>query len=357
MTDIPVTDIDPALATAAREKTAARFMGTDLAHPAVAALFELTVLRLAREAVADPGRVKPVPSTPPGPLQMGAAEFGPSRRLVDDIVPPPLPRAFLALQEVLGNPRSSLRDIAAVVSHDPGLSALLLKLANSAFYGFSGRVDTIERAVGLLGAAEVHALAAGAAVSTLFRDNPYPDLLDIPLFWKHSVACAIVSRFLAERSGQKNPERFFLAGLLHDIGKVLLAVAEPEMVAMALDVARRGNLSALRAEKHVFAFDHAELGGRVIAKWHFPDSLALIVAGHHDPQLCGHDPEPALAHVADMVVLALGVGTRPDPLVPALCPEAFALLNIHPQDLCLAAVELDERLPPLSMAFLETGTS
>jgi HD-like signal output (HDOD) protein len=80
---------------------------------------------------------------------------------VDDIVPPPLPRAFITLQEVLGNPHSSLHDIAAVVSHDPGLSALLLKLANSAYYGFSGRVDTIERAVGLLGAAEVNALPPG----------------------------------------------------------------------------------------------------------------------------------------------------------------------------------------------------
>jgi len=355
MTDTPAMDIDPALARAAREKTAARFAGTDLAHPAVAALFELAVTRLAREAQEDPDRVKPLPPPPPGPPLAGESEFGPSRRLVDDIVPPPLPRAFLALQEVLGNPRSSLRDIAAVVSHDPGLSALLLKLANSAFYGFSGRVDTIERAVGLLGATEVHALAAGAAMSTIFRDNPYPDLLDIPHFWKHSVACAIVSRFLAERSGQKHPERFFLAGLLHDIGKVLLAVAEPEMAAMAMDLARRGNLPVLRAEKSVFAFDHAELGGRVIAKWRFPESLAVIVAGHHDPMLCGADPEPALVHVADMAVLALEIGTRPDPVVPALCAEAFAVLQLHPQDLCLAAAELDERLPPLSMAFLEAG--
>ncbi len=356
MTETPAMDIDPGLLSAAREKTAARFEGVDPTHPAVAELFELAVSRLAREAAADPGRLTPIPPPRPGAPLAGMSEFGPSRRLVDDIVPPPLPRAFLTLQEVLGNPHSSLRDIAAVVSHDPGLSALLLKLANSAYYGFSGRVDTIDRAVGLLGASEVHTLAAGAAVSTLFRDNPYPELLDIPLFWKHSVACAIVSRFLARQRREANPERFFLAGLLHDIGKVLLAVAEPEMAAMALEMARREKLTGTRAEKNVFAFDHAELGGRVIAKWRFPDSLALIVAGHHDPAACRDDPDPAVVHVADMVVLALGIGSRPDPMVPALFPEAFAILGVHPQDLCLAADELDERLPPLTMAFLDGGS-
>jgi putative nucleotidyltransferase with HDIG domain len=349
-------DIDPGLRNAAREKTAARFACADLSHPAVAELFELAAMRLGREALRDPERVRPMAPPASGPPPPGAPEFGPSRRLVDDIVPPPLPRAFLTLQEVLGNPRSSLRDIAAVVIHDPGLSALLLKLANSAFYGFSGRVDTIERAVGLLGAAEVHSLAAGAAVSTLFRDNPYPELLDIPRFWTHSVACAIVSRFLAQRSGRDNPERFFLAGLLHDIGKVLLAVAEPEMTAMALDMARRDNLPGPRAEKNVFAFDHAELGGRVIAKWRFPEILALTVAGHHDPRLFSDAPDPALIHVADMVALALGLGTRPDPMVPDLDPVAFASLGIVPGDLALAADDLDEHLPPLAMAFLESGT-
>ncbi|QLA17534.1 HDOD domain-containing protein [Desulfolutivibrio sulfoxidireducens] len=354
MSDDPATGIDPRIALAAREKTAARFGSADISHPAVAVLFELASERLAQAAVLDPGLLEPPPrmpeiSTPP------PAGFTPSRRMVDDIIPPPLPRAFITLQEVLGNPQSSLRDIAAVVSHDPGLSALLLKLANSAFYGFSGRVDTIERAVSLLGAAEVNALAAGAAVSTLFRDNPHPELLDLPLFWKHSVACAIVARFLAERAGLKNPERFFLAGLLHDIGKILLAVAEPEMTAMVRDMSLRDTLPETRAEREIFSFDHGELGGRVIAKWRFPEALALAVAGHHDPLRAAGDPGPVVIHVADMVALALGLGARPDPAVPPLSPEAFASLGIFPQDMRLAAVDLDERLPPLAMAFLDGG--
>lgn len=357
MTDTAPMDIAPDLQHAAREKTAARFACADVSHPAVAELFELAALRLAREAQFDPSRLAPLTTPPPGPPLPREAGFEPSRRLVDDIVPPPLPRAFVTLQEVLGNPRSSLRDIAAVVTHDPGLSALLLKLANSAYYGFSGRVDTIERAVGLLGASEVHGIAAGAAMSTLFRDNPYPELLDIPRFWKHSVACAIVARFLARRSGQGAPERFFLAGLLHDIGKVLLAVAEPEMTAMALDMARRDALPAPLAEKNVFSFDHAELGGRVIAKWRFPETLALAVAGHHAPHFFATSTDPALIHVADMVTLAMGLGTRPDPMVPALDPVAFDALGIPPGDLALAADDLDEHLPPLVMAFLECGAS
>jgi len=355
MTDIPAMDIAPDLQRAAREMTAARFACADLSHPAVAELFEIAVMRLAREALHDPERVRPAAAPRSGAPLPCLDDFGPSRRLVDDIVPPPLPRAFVTLQEVLGNPRSSLGDIAAVVTHDPGLSALLLKLANSAYYGFSGRVDTIERAVGLLGASEVHSLAAGAAMSTLFRDNPYPELLDIPRFWKHSVACAIVARFLAKCSGRGNPERFFLAGLLHDIGKVLLAVAEPEMAAMALEMARRDNLPGPMAEKNVFSFDHAELGGRVIAKWRFPATLAQAVAGHHSPMRFRDEPDPALIHVADMATLALGLGTRLDPMVPELDPVAFAALGIHPRELALAADDLDEHLPPLVMAFLESG--
>ncbi|MYL82760.1 HDOD domain-containing protein [Desulfovibrio aerotolerans] len=288
----------------------------------------------------------------PAPQPRPAASLASAgRRSLADINPPPLPEAYLALRRTAENPMSGTGDVAAAVSKDPSLVAYVLRLANSPLYSSATPVETVSRAVGLIGLTEIVNLAAGAVLAKLFAAPPRPDLLSLPDFWRHAVAVGLLARALARRRDEANRERFFVAGLLHDMGRLVLAVAEPDLVAAVIARAGDGRIAMDAAERLELAFDHAALGGRICDKWRMPDPLLEGVAGHHDLSQCAGSTIAAAVHAADFIANALGVRVLPAAGLPLLNPDTLALFNLGKADPQEFADLLDTELAAMAALF------
>jgi putative nucleotidyltransferase with HDIG domain len=320
----------PEAALAAGDAILARFSHLPADEPAVAALRDLA---LARTATLTPPRACRTPSLEPETL---AGKPTPEQILASDPVLVSLPEVFMRIREVLSDPASTVEEAAAVIGKDPSLTAKLLKLVNSAFYARTlrvsgglppGPVDTLSRAVMLLGLNQLSTLAMGVSVLPLFKDIP-AECIDMRLFWRHSVGVGLVAKLLAVRLGDPSPERFFVAGLLHDIGRLVLYKHAPALAGEALSRAARTDRYLLDVEREMLGFDHAVLGGMLLHKWRFPESLEQAVWRHHDP-LSGEVPlEPAIIGVADMVAGAVLPGTSGERLVPRHLPEAWRMAGL-----------------------------
>lgn len=315
--------------------TRERFAGLPLSEPIPAALLDLAVARADALRPARPARLPglhPRPAGEPPTID---------RILAGDPMLVSLPEVFMRIREVVSDPGSTMEEATAVIGKDPSLTAKLLKLVNSAFYARTlrvsgglppGRVDTLSRAVMLLGLNQLSTLAMGVSVLPLFKDIP-AECIDMGQFWRHSVGVGVVTKLLAVRLGDPSPERFFVAGLLHDIGRLVLFKQAPALAAEALHLAGRDGRSLLHAEREVFGFDHAALGGALLRKWRFPESLEQAVGRHHDP-LAGAEPlEAALVCAADMVAAAVLPGCSGERRIPEFLPEAWKLVRLSAEEL------------------------
>lgn len=262
---------------------------------------------------------------------------------------PPLPAVMLELQDVLQRHNFSADQIAAIIAKDTGLTAWLLKLVNSPFYGFSAKVSTISRAVALVGTRQIRTLAIGGALNSLAVLLP-KGLLSMELFWRHSVAVGVVSQEIWKLSGRKDGEQLFVAGILHDCGQLALAYAAPHVMA-ALNKAYESDAKPNYViEKALIDFDHAKFGGMLLHRWNMPLPLVIAVLRHHQVEDPYRYPEAAVVHVADLLVTALGIAAQPMPPVPPLSMEAWNALGIAPVALANAAATLKSKLDDLCSA-------
>lgn len=209
-----------------------------------------------------------------------------------------LPDVAIRLNELMDQPDTSNQQLVDVVQLDAGLAATVLRLANSAWYGLPSKVDTISRAITLIGHQALRDLVLSTAVITSFKGIPeeFVNMLD---FWDNSVNCGVVCRNLAKRCGVKNAERMFLAGLLHKIGRLVFYAARPVQYRQVLQDKDRGEAAIVEAERFVFGFTYAELGAALLRAWRVPEVLDEIVAFQLFPEQCqGHPREAAILHVA-----------------------------------------------------------
>ena len=256
---------------------------------------------------------------------------------------PALPQVFLELQQAIAARTTSADDLAEIISQDPGLTAFLLRMVNSAFYSLPMQIDTISRAVTVVGVNQLSTLAVGTSVMSLFKDVP-ADVLDMEQFWKHSVACGLIARRLCRVTGQGDPERAFVAGLLHDIGQLVLLQAEPERASAVYAHARKNDTLLFEEEKELLGFDHATLGGMLLRKWNFPFVLVAAVLEHHHPKAAQKDPEPALVHCAETIATGLGIGTSGEYFVQPPDRESWESMGFTPDRMDEMVQDLDEEL-------------
>ncbi|MFZ5813488.1 MAG: HDOD domain-containing protein [Thermodesulfobacteriota bacterium] len=352
----PQEVLEPLVMEAAKDHLRSRFLFAGSRHPALAELFRLCQPRVARAMVRKKTAFPDPPPTLPasaGPEEGEGPLPTPEEIVTSDPALVSLPDVFARICEVVNNPLSTASDAARIIGMDQSLAARLLKLVNSAFYGFPTKVDTLSRAVTIVGSRQLTTLALGISVVSLFRDLP-AGLVDVKSVWKHSVACGLAASVLAGGTdgAKEGVERFFVAGLLHDVGRLVLYRNLPRPSGRALRLARGKNMLLCLAERDVFGFDHATLGGVLLSRWRFPESLTRAVRLHHGSGRPGWSLEPAVVHVADLVVNAMRVGSSGEYFVPPLISEAFAALDLPPRALGEAVAKVDEQVETILSVFL-----
>ena len=261
------------------------------------------------------------------------------------------PEVYLKVSQLAEAPWATLDHLAAVILRDPGLAARLLRAANSPWYGMANRVDTVSRAVMVLGLSEVKKLVtAASAIEAFSRLSSH--VTNMNTFWRHAVYTALMAQALARHQDVLHPERLFVAGLLHDLGTLLVNHRYPETAA-ALIVDARGDEQALhRLENETFGFDHALLGALMLEHWELPASIIEALSWHHEPSRAGAARlDATLLHAADRLANASGTGRYSE-----LQCRAPLLARAALQQLGLTAdFDLDALFDSVDREFAETA--
>jgi putative nucleotidyltransferase with HDIG domain len=213
------------------------------------------------------------------------------------------PAVGVRVSQMAGDPNVSATQIGSVISQDPALTARLLRIANSAAYGLSAEVSTVSRAVAVIGTKLIRDLVLATSTINAFEGIPN-ELVTMENFWRHSLYCGLAARSLAERRHMKGNETLFIAGLLHDVGQLVVFKKLPQESKQALMLSLEGpdDLALHKAEQQVFGFDHAQVGGALLRHWHFPEILVECAEFHHAPALAQKHPlEAALVHIANSI--------------------------------------------------------
>ncbi|MCK4503747.1 MAG: HDOD domain-containing protein [Desulfuromonadales bacterium] len=241
------------------------------------------------------------------------------------ICSPPL--IYQRLNEVIAHPRSSVKDIVNVVSEDQGLTARLLKLANSPLYGLQ-EIESISRAATLIGTRELRDLALAVSTMESFPGIP-KELLDMKKYWQHGIACGIMARNMAIYLRELSTERFFVAGILHDLGQLVVCTLIPKTIKKLLEDCSSQDLTYPLEERNRLGFNHAELGAALLESWKIPPNIVEPVACHHVPlEAKKFQREAAIIHLADIICQSLGYGISGEALITPLEPRAWELLKM-----------------------------
>jgi len=237
------------------------------------------------------------------------------------------PDIYYKINEVLNSPKSSASHMAEVVEKDTSLSAKLLKVVNSAFYSFPSKIDSIRRAITIIGTKELATLAVGISAIEAFKGIP-AELTDMRTFWKHSIACGVFARLFGTYIENVSTERLFVSGLLHDIGRLVVFRNMPEYSAYNLYVSQRDNRPLSAVEDENFGFDHSEVGSFLMEKWKFPQKLIKNVRFHHATKPVSM--EPVIISVADFMAIAFGATVSTSVTIPPLYKEVWDFMGLSP---------------------------
>lgn len=208
---------------------------------------------------------------------------------------PALPATVNKVMAVTGNPESTAQELMRAILPDQSMCATILKIANSAFFGMPREVSTMEKAVMVLGFNEIRNIVLGKAVFTSFQKLPKQSREETTLFWEHSFTCGIAAKVIAEQLGQ-SPSEMFIAGLIHDIGKLAMLMTFPQEYSLLFELTKPHQFRSVIHEHKQFSASHDEIGLRILKRWLFPENL-VSACGYH------HHPEQAPTHVRQLAII------------------------------------------------------
>jgi putative nucleotidyltransferase with HDIG domain len=226
-------------------------------------------------------------TTQPGPIKPDAKRI---RRVTESIIGlPTLPTVVSKMIDLVDSPRTSAVVLSRLIGSDQSLTAKILKLANSAYYGFSREIPTVNRAIVVLGFGTVKEMGLSLSVFDVFRKTPSSEAFDVRLFWEHSVACGVASQMLARTLCPAFAGEAFVAGLLHDVGKVILKQYFDREFAEVIALQKGANAALDAAEEAILGTTHDRIGAWLAEKWNLPELISDSILHHHDPWEAGTD--------------------------------------------------------------------
>ena len=327
---------------------AARFGTYNTNDPYIAMVRNLALERESRTLLSRHGKVPssmPASTVPafktqnPGPVPMqqllrASADLG------------TLPVVFHKLVAVINSPYASASDAANIISTDPALSVKLLRLVNSAFYGLPTKIDTIQRAVTLIGTGQLVMLAMGATLVTAFKGLPV-SMVNMQSFWTHSLACGVAAKLISKCAKIQNNDSFFVTGLLHDIGRMMFYHRLPAQSFYMLTESRRRNVSLHELEKECLGFTHEVFGAALLREWGCPDELARRISVHHSQITATTSVENLIVPAANFLAQSLGYGSSGDQIVSYIPTTSWQRMNITPSLLPEIAAQMEEQVRAL----------
>ncbi len=221
----------------------------------------------------------------------------------------------------MSDENTSFSEIGDIIIYDAGLSARLLRIVNSAYYGFPQKIETISHAIGVIGTRQLSDLMLSTIVIDKFKSIP-ESMINMESFWQHSIACGLIARELASQKENLDPEKFFTAGMLHNIGQIILCMKLPQLsLRVLLELqSRQDPLHELEQEER--GFEHAELGGKLLHKWNLSELHIQTTTFHHKPvNSPNYSLEASIIHLADIIANTMKLGCSGESKIPSILNE------------------------------------
>jgi HD-like signal output (HDOD) protein len=256
------------------------------------------------------------------------------------------------IEDVLHDENSNLANLGDLIEKDPDLAARLLRLGNSAFFGFAHRLETVAEALSLIGIRQVLDIIEASNVIDAF-EGVSPKHVNMESFWKHSLACGIGARCLAIARQLPSAEKFFVAGLLHDLGRLVLFFKAPGHATEIFEHCQNRRMLLRDAEREVLGFDHAQIGAALLRGWQYPTNLVHAIAYHHCPMTAGFfQMESSVVHLADYLVHGMQMGNSGERYVPPLSTSAWERVGLTTDLLESVMDSIDQQIAAVEESFL-----
>lgn len=261
--------------------------------------------------------------------------------LVDDWVASP-PKTYFELKKAIEDEDSSFMDFARIIGSDPALVARLLRIVNSPLYGFSTQVETIQHSLTIVGVQQLSELVLATTVMENFKGIP-KRLLNMDTFWEHSIACGMAAKILANHLNESELDRFNVAGMLHDLGRLIISKKAPEQAEAIFSLSESRESLIDEVEKEVLGFTHAEVGASLLNAWKLPPRLVEVISCHHHPSRAKKFPlDAAIIHVADILAYQIKLGGSGERVVPQVDESVFQRTPLTQEMIVSAGSELEQ---------------
>ncbi len=263
-------------------------------------------------------------------------------RKVKDL--PPLPDIVVKLLQASRDPDASVREMVELIKHDPALTTKVLRLCNSSYYGLPRKINSIQEALVYIGTDTLVNFILAGCLAAFYQQSQDGYGLESGDLWRHSVGCAIAAQLLSPADDDALKSEAFTAGLLHDVGKIILSSFVGDKMQEIMDIVKDEDIPFEKAERRILGFSHTEAGAQMAKMWNLPEPLIEAISLHQTPQAAvNHKRLVAQVHVANILCISFGIGIGTDGLAYSFDPSAMEELELNSDDLYAISVKVHDQ--------------